>query len=462
MKAAIYLRVSTKMQLDNFSISAQKQKLEAFCSSQNWEIIGTYVEEGESAKSTERPELKRMMNHIKEGIIDVVVVYKLDRLTRSVVDLYNLLSFFEKYNCKFKSATEVYDTTTAIGRMFITLVASFAQFERENLGERVRMGQIEKARQGQYSAKAPYGYLKIENKLEPHPEESKVVLDIIDKVRQGTSIRQVAAYLDKTVPPIRGYKWHIATILDILHNPALHGATRWLDEVIEDTHSGLITKGEYEQLQQILNERQNVKKRETYSIFVFQMKLICPNCGNRLTSERSKYYRKRDKKYVESNHYRCQACVLNNRKSITVSEKKMEKGLLTFMENFEIEKVPVPKDKKNEVEKLRQELIKIENQREKYQKAWANNWMTDGEFSKHMADTREAMENVTKELESITPRQSNQPDPSKIKEIVKDFQKNWSYLEQDEKRQFIQTFIEKIQFELDEERKVQILRVFYY
>ncbi|WP_412758910.1 recombinase family protein [Metabacillus fastidiosus] len=92
-----------------------------------------------------RPNLKRMIKHMEQGLIDCVLVYKLDRLTRSVLDLYKLLEIFDKHNCKFKSSTEVYDTTSAIGRMFITLVAALAQFERENLSKRVRMDMEQKA-----------------------------------------------------------------------------------------------------------------------------------------------------------------------------------------------------------------------------------------------------------------------------------------------------------------------------
>ncbi len=160
MRVAIYIRVSTEDQArEGYSIQAQKNKLEAYCVSQGWDIVGLYVDDGYSAKDLERPEMKRMLAHIEQGLIDCVLVYRLDRLTRSVLDLYKLLEIFERHNCKFKSATEVYDTTTAMGRMFITIVAAMAQWERENLAERVRMGMQEKARQGKWVINvAPYGY----------------------------------------------------------------------------------------------------------------------------------------------------------------------------------------------------------------------------------------------------------------------------------------------------------------
>ncbi len=160
MKTAVYVRVSTEEQVkEGYSISAQKERLDAYIKSQGWELVSYYVDEGVSAKDTNRPELQRMLKNIEEGFIDVVLVYRLDRLTRSVLDLYQLLESFEKNGCHFKSATEVYDTTTAIGRLFITLVAALAQWERENLGERVRMGMTQKVREGEWHGSTPpYGY----------------------------------------------------------------------------------------------------------------------------------------------------------------------------------------------------------------------------------------------------------------------------------------------------------------
>jgi DNA invertase Pin-like site-specific DNA recombinase len=464
MAVGIYIRVSTEEQAkEGYSISAQREKLKAYCQVQDWNDYKFYVDEGISAKDTNRPQLQQMIQHIKEGLIHTVLVYRLDRLTRSVVDLYKLLEIFEKHNCTFKSATEVYDTSTAIGRLFITLVAAMAQWERENLGERVRMGQIEKARQGQYSAKAPFGFDKVNDKLIINEDEKQVILDMIDKVKEGYSIRQLADYINNSgIPPIRGYRWHITSILTILKNPALYGAIRWRDEVIEGAHEGIISKEEYQHLLKLLESRQNFKKRETYSIFIFQMKIICPQCGNRLSSERSKYYRKRDSKIVESNHYRCQACVLNKRKSIGVSEKKIERALLKYFNSIKFDYIPEVEDNsKQEIEQLTAQLKKIERQREKYQKAWSNDLITDEEFSNRMRETKQMYEEIKTKLDAIQPAQQQEFDIEKMKGIINNFNVNWSYLSPNEKKQFVNTFIESIQFEKND-GSVTILDVNFY
>lgn len=145
MKCIVYVRVSTDEQAKHgFSIAAQIEKLEAYCISQGWELVDKYIDEGYSAKDLQRPAFEKMMDTLKQGNIDVLLVYRLDRLTRSVMDLYKILKILDDNNCMFKSATEVYDTTNAMGRLFITLVAAIAQWERENLGERVRLGMEKK------------------------------------------------------------------------------------------------------------------------------------------------------------------------------------------------------------------------------------------------------------------------------------------------------------------------------
>ena len=191
MECVIYVRVSTDEQAKHgYSIAALVEKLEAYCVSQGWELVHKFIDDGYSAKDLSRPQFEKMMKKIKDETIDVLLVYRLDRLTRSVVDLYAILQELDANNCKFKSATEVYDTTNAMGRLFITLVAAIAQWEREDTAERVRMGMEKKTRMGKWKGGiAPYGY-KIENdQLIVDEKEAEVVREFSDCPNRSASLQ---------------------------------------------------------------------------------------------------------------------------------------------------------------------------------------------------------------------------------------------------------------------------------
>lgn len=335
-RVGLYIRVSTEEQAaEVYSISGQRERLKAFCVVQNWETIKFYVDEGISGRSTERPALMKMMKDMEDSLIDVLLVYRLDRLTRSVRDLHNILVFLEKHNCQFRSATEIYDTSTAMGRMFITIVAAIAEWESANLGERVRLGQIEKARQGEWSAPAPYGFMKNDQKrLEINPEEIEAVKLMVRKVHEGYSFRQLSLYMQNTsYKPRRGYKWHISSLLDLLHNPVLYGAMQWNDTLYENTHQGIMTKQEFVQLQMIIDSRKLQKKRETNYEFIYQTKITCPSCGNRLSSECS-HWKNKNGKQQSANRYRCQSCALNNRPPVSISESMVSESLTEYMKEI--------------------------------------------------------------------------------------------------------------------------------
>lgn len=143
IKCALYVRKSTEHGLEQAfnSLDNQEQSCKAYISSQafnNWEYTKTYSDGGISGGTMERPGLQEMLSDIAKGIINTVVVYKVDRLSRSILDFHNMMKYFDKYNCNFVSITQAFDTSTSMGKLTLNMLLSFAQFEREVSSERVR------------------------------------------------------------------------------------------------------------------------------------------------------------------------------------------------------------------------------------------------------------------------------------------------------------------------------------
>lgn len=473
MTVAIYIRVSTDEQVrEGFSIDAQKDMLKAYCKSQGWNNYKFYIDEGLSAKDTDRPSLQNMIKHIKKGLLKKVLVYRLDRITRSVIDLHKLLETFEENDCAFISSTEPYDTSTALGRLFITLVAAMAQWERENTGERISMVLDQKAKSGEWLAQAPFGFKKTEKKtengkaistLEPCEKTSPILKDIINRVKSGQTTRQVADYLtDSGIPPVRGYRWHSTSIIGMLKNPAIYGAMRWKDDIMEGTHKGIITKNEYEHLLKILSERSHVKYKNIDSTFIFQMKIECYQCKGRLASERHTYQRK-DGTYRYHHRYRCQSCARDKRPPVSVSEKDIDNTFVEFMKKITFDEIPEEEKKDDPKSVLLQNIKRVEGQRAKYQRAWANDLMTDEEFNDRMNETQSVLNEWREELKGI---QSNYEhyDQEEIKGIVNNFNLNWKNITPEEKKEFLNRFIEKIEFKRIQRGSngIKILDVVFY
>lgn len=444
MTVGIYVRVSTQEQAqEGYSIAAQKERLKAYCAAQGWTDIKFYVDEGVSAKDTNRPQLNMLLEHVKNGSISMILVYRLDRFTRSVSDLYNLLKTLDKYNCAFKSATEIYDTSTAMGRMFIGLVALLAQWETENLSERIKMALENKVAGGERVGNIPYGFDLSESEKLVKNEKSLVVLDMIDKVKTGMSAHQLANYLNKTNSD---RVWHTQGVLRILKNPALYGATRWNDTIYENTHEGLISKEEYMKLQQRLDDRSIHHKRDVESTYLFQGVLSCPRCERPLSVNR--YIRKRKDGFeYQSALYKCQACYKEGHGMLSIGEHRIVEALQNYMTDIELPNVSNESiDEKDEHSVYQDQLNQVEKKREKYQKAWAADLISDSEFEARMKETREIHDELIKKIKEI--KAPVVIDTEAIKNIVLTFNKSFSYLTQDEKRMFISQFIRRIDFKL--------------
>jgi len=201
MRAIGYVRVSTDKQADRgVSLEAQQEKIRAMATVHSADLIDIVIDAGESAKHLDRPGMERVLAMVRAGAVDTVIVAKLDRLTRSVRDLADLLELFTRRGVSLVSVAESLDTGSASGRLVLNIMVSVSQWEREAIGERTRDAMRHKIRQGEWVGNAPYGYQLAADKrhVEPELQEQKV-LGRIQRLRDaGRSLRQIAVVLNRS------------------------------------------------------------------------------------------------------------------------------------------------------------------------------------------------------------------------------------------------------------------------
>jgi len=352
MSTAVYVRVSTDDQArEGFSIPAQREKLLSYIHSQSWELVDIYADEGVSAKDTNRPELARLLADIRLGKIDVVLVYRLDRLTRSVLDLYQLLQEFEQYRVRFKSCTEVYDTTTAIGRLFITLVAALAQWERENLGERVKMGMGQMVRERKRpGGPPPFGYELLDGQLIINPGEADGVRFMFEQYARGESPRRIAEITNhQGWRGKNGALWKASAVLRLLKNPVYYGALRWNYAngeqrqnppdhwlVEEKTHPAIVDEACFLRVQKRMTARSSRHPRSLGSGFLFSGLLFCSRCGADMRGKTTRTKRAGARQYIH-HYYWCKNKLTGTCNAPAIREDRLEQVIVKELLHYPVE-----------------------------------------------------------------------------------------------------------------------------
>ncbi len=200
MRAIGYVRVSTEKQADfGVSLEAQSEKVRAMAVVQGAELLEIIIDAGESAKSLNRPGMARLMALVDTGAVDAVIIAKLDRLTRSVKDLAELLERFTRRGVSLVSVAESLDTGTAAGRLVLNIMTAVSQWEREAIGERTRDAMHHKRANGQRVGTIPFGYRMAPDglHLEADPEEQSILSRIRELKAAGHATRQIAGELNR-------------------------------------------------------------------------------------------------------------------------------------------------------------------------------------------------------------------------------------------------------------------------
>jgi len=467
METGIYLRVSTEEQAqEGYSIRAQEQKLKDFARIKDWSIYKIYADEGISGKNiTERPAINEMIADIQAGHVKNVVVYKIDRLTRSTADLIYLVDFFNHNGCAFNSLSESIDTQTASGRMFLKIIGIFAEFERENIIERVKLGIEKKVKEGYSlcSRTASFGYTREDGeKVQTINEaEAQAVKDIFDMyVNQGKSMLAIAKHMNILGTPTKeGSTWTSNTVRRILMNANLIGNVRHhivdgksADEY-EGQHEAIISEELFEEAQNILSKNKRAgKTKKPREDNYFSGILVCSKCGSKLVTH-CLYKQSADETTSYVGGYRCRNRDAKACDASGMSQRKADKAFQEYIDQIsdfhvtdKIQLQEQEQTRQNQLEQItayQERLRQLDGREREILNKYVDNEIEFDEYTAMKNRIRKDKKFVQAELDKL---QIPEPDKATIRreDIVSDLKKNWQHLSMTEKRQFLLRFVQKI------------------
>lgn len=307
VRCAIYTRKSSEEGLEqNFnSLDAQREACEAYIKSQmheGWFLLDKqYNDGGFSGGTMERPAFKELLKDIENDKIDIVVVYKVDRLTRSLMDFSKIIDVFDRHETSFVSITQQFNTTTSMGRLTLNILLSFAQFEREVTGERIRDKIAASKKKGMWmGGKVPLGYLKEDKKLVVHNEDAQKVKMLFDKYLELKSVPKLMHYLKENKIKTKTDKYFSkGQLYHLLANKIYIGKITHKDKVYDGEHDAIICDETFEKVQKLLYENKVDKtcgvKSSSNSLLA---SLIYDDLGNKMTPSHSNNHGRRYRYYI--------------------------------------------------------------------------------------------------------------------------------------------------------------------
>jgi site-specific DNA recombinase len=283
-RVCLYTRISTDEENQPTSLHSQRERLEAFCKAQEgWRIVAHKQDQATGTK-LDRPGLQAALDVARSGAIDLLLVYRVDRLSRKVRQLAQLAEELDTYGVVLRSATEPFDTGSAAGRMMLQMLAVFAEFEHATIVDRISAGIERRAKEGRwFGGRPPFGYqFSSEDRvLVPDPVKAPVVQRVFDLyARERLGARTIAQQLRDEGAPAPTAGWGHPAVHWIISNPTYAGKIRWRDKVFDGVHEPLVDELTFAKAQAILRERsEHAKRRGNASDFLLSGLLRCGRCG---------------------------------------------------------------------------------------------------------------------------------------------------------------------------------------
>ena len=457
----IYARVSTQEQaLEGCSIDEQIDRLKKYCESLGRSDIKTYIDAGFSGASIERPDLKKLIRDIKDGKIDKVVVYKLDRLSRSQKDtLYLIEDVFLRNGADFESLNERFDTGTSFGRAMIGILAVFAQLEREQIRERMSMGLSGRSKDGKWhgGGNNPIGYDYIDGELRVNEYEAMQVRECFSLLLSGLNYGQIATSLNDRGYKQKGLPWRGHRVKLVLQNNLYIGIIKHKGEEFQGIHEPIISKETYEKAQKIVHDRfVNYKyKGIKRSNSLLSGLIYCGICGGKYFRSRSSgkyyYYTCYSRRRINPAMIKSDECKNKNYKESQLNEiilneiKKLEADP-EFIYNIQSENRSEEKEK---LTILENELKKIDSQRQRFMSLYGLGEFSAEELQEYIKPLTEQKQALHAEIDSLNIKESEIRAKDAV-EVVKNFSDIVARGNFEEIRLVLETLISKIVIDNDD------------
>lgn len=448
IRAAIYTRVSTEQQAeDGYSLGEQRTRLEAFCIANNYEIFDFYEDAGFSGKDLHRPAMERLIHDAEHKSFNMVIVLKLDRLSRNQRDiLYLLEDVFEPNGVEFKSATEPFQTDNLMGKFAISMLAIFAQIERQTIRDRLVLGRAAAVKDGHWggSGIVPLGYTrKDDNTLEIDEAGACIYFKIVELVESGYNFRQIENYLAKEgIKGVNGGRIEGTGIRRMLRSKTYLGMVSYAGEWSKGLHEPLISQERFDKLQarldilcnpDIVNKANNLLSGLTW----------CPYCGARIGHCKTG----RDKNGVAYEYYFCYSHS-GNKKMVKSNNCPNKAVRCDWLDKYVTDKILSLKfeDIKSQAEDKIDYAKKIKQLRDKYKRL--TDLYISGSIPLDVLDAKSAA--LQKSIQALEEEATLQGDNLTNKALVRnsltiarDVFENGSM---DEKRALVQSLITRIEY----------------
>lgn len=423
VRVAIYCRVSTREQATlGYSIENQKSKNLMYLQLFDYEIehIEFYLDKGASAGSLNRKEMQRMLEDIEDGKIDEVIVYKLDRLSRNVLDVYELLQMFLANDVNLVAVLDNLDIKTANGRMVLGILAIFAQWERETVIERTNDGLLQMVGEGKYpKTGCPFGYKKNEDKfLQINDAEADIVIKIFFWAKCGYTFTEISSKVKEV------YKIELKPfrVKSIIMEDGYFGQFKYKGMLFEDVMDPIISEADSKEARKMVGKRSFTYGKEQIK-FYYRNKVKCNTCGQ-ITGGIPTY--KKEKRYY---YYYCNKC--NKRIN---QDRIIEMTLLDIL--MKVDENLASHDLKQALNQIKEIEKKLKSTARKY---------SEDKISETTYDI------AITELDAKLRKEKSKFGSTKIKQGL-----SWSELSDPERRGLVEDAIVTMNVDLDEKKIIDI------